>query len=160
MVEFTFRPAELGDMEKIFKLSNDKLVRDNSIHPADIGFGDHVNWFNRVLSDEKMIILVIEKDAQFVGQVKFEIDGHQAIISLSLVSSQRGYGVGSMVIREAVNYLKRTFVKMEKIIAYVKKENIASVRSFEKVDFIFSGEEKINGVLLSRYEKTHQESPV
>jgi UDP-2,4-diacetamido-2,4,6-trideoxy-beta-L-altropyranose hydrolase len=159
MIEFTFRLAELGDIEDIYKLSNDKLVRDNSIHPEDIGYKDHVNWFNQVLSDEKMIILVVEKDAQFVGQVKFDIDGHQAIISLSLVSSQRGRGVGSMIIRESVNYLKRTFTNVEKIIAYVKNENIASVRSFEKVDFIFSREDKIHGILLSRYEKTIQGSP-
>jgi len=153
MIEFTFRRAELRDINALYTLSNESFVRNNSIHQKDILFEDHVKWFHKVLSDEKVVILIVEKDTSFGGQVKFELVEQDAIISLSLVASQRGRGAGSMVIEESVKHLIDNITRVEKIIAYIKHTNIASIKSFEKASFSYSGDEILHGVLLSRYEK-------
>jgi UDP-2,4-diacetamido-2,4,6-trideoxy-beta-L-altropyranose hydrolase len=153
MIEYTFRQAKLSDMDDLYRLSNEKLVRSNSIHPEDIIYEDHVNWLHKVLSDEKYLILVVEEEGFFVGQVKFKIDNTNAIISLSLNASHRGKGTGSMIISDSVEYLINMRKEMSDIIAYIKNVNIASIRSFEKAGFVNMGLEEVNGITLSRYAK-------
>jgi len=153
MSEFTFRRAELRDLDAIYTLSNERFVRNNSIHPEDIIYSDHAKWFHNILSNENVAFLVVEIDNSFAGQVKFVLDRDQAIISLSLINSQRGQGLGSNIIEEAVKYLVDNKKGIEKIIAYVKSENIASVKSFEKAGFSYTRCETVMSTLLNRYEK-------
>ena len=153
MIEFTYRQAELGDTDNLYILSNEKLVRNNSIHPENIIYKDHVNWFQKVLSDEKYLILVVEQGGGFVGQVKFNLDNTSATISLSLNDSQRGKGIGSRIILESVEFLINLKYGLHDIIAYIKNDNIASIRSFEKAGFLYIGLEDVNGITLSRYAK-------
>ena len=143
----------MSDMDDLYRLSNEKLVRSNSIHPENIIFEDHVKWLQKVLSDKKYLILVVEQAGRFVGQVKFNIYNSNATISLSLKVSHRGKGTGTMIISESVEYLINMRKEMSDIIAYIKNVNIASIRSFEKAGFVNMGLEEVNGITLSRYAK-------
>ncbi len=153
MLEYTYRQAKLSDMDDLYGLSNEKLVRNNSIHSETILYKDHVNWFQKVLSDEKYLILVVEQGGGFIGQVKFNIDNTSATISLSLNLSQRGKGIGSRIILESVEFLINMKYGMRDIIAYIKNDNIASIKSFEKAGFEYMDLEDVNGTTLSRYAK-------
>ena len=143
----------MSDMDDLYRLSNEKLVRSNSIHPENIIYEDHVKWFQRISSDEKYLILVVELAGSFVGQVKFKIDNSRATISLSLDTLHRGMGIGWKVISESVEYLIKMKKGMSDIIAFIKNDNIASIRSFEKAGFLYIGLEDVNGITLSRYAK-------
>jgi UDP-2,4-diacetamido-2,4,6-trideoxy-beta-L-altropyranose hydrolase len=151
MAEFTYRRAKLGDMDNLYRLSNEKLVRNNSIHSENIIYDDHVKWFKKVLADKKYLILVVEKAGDFIGQVKFNIDNSSATFSLSIDVSHRGKGIGSKIISESVEYLIHMKEGTRHIIAFIKKDNTASIRSFEKAGFFYMGMEDIDGISLSRY---------
>ncbi len=151
--KLTYRIAETKDWENIYKLSNDPIVRANSIHSHNISFDEHMEWFSKVLNDDNSIILIVEKARGFIGQVKFTITDLDAVISLSIQANHRGKGFGHVMICDAIDYLYKLKPRLETIVAYIRKNNIASIKSFEKAGFRFKREEVINTIPLFRYEK-------
>jgi RimJ/RimL family protein N-acetyltransferase len=69
-----------------------------------------------------------------VGQVRFALDGKDAIVSFSVApeSRRRGYGK-EILIKAAKELFNETTI--EQILAYVKSENMLSLRVFQKAGF-------------------------
>ena len=83
---------------------------------------------------------------KFYGQVRFDIKpmDNVAVIGISLKKDIRGIGLSPFIIDKAVNELLK--IKSIKLIeAYIKDENISSIKSFEKAKFVFSNNLIIKG---------------
>ena len=133
---FAIRRAGDADCETIWHLANDPEVRQQSFSPEEIPWDDHLAWFNRKLSDPDHVFYVVTSgNGRSIGQVRYEIDGGQAICSVSLASECRGKGYGSRVIDLASGrVLSRPGV--QRVHAYVKEGNAASVRSFLRAGYV------------------------
>jgi RimJ/RimL family protein N-acetyltransferase len=79
-----------------------------------------------------------------VGQIRFDIDGQRATISVSMESKSRGLGYGSRIIELASRQLF-TEAPVESITAYVKADNHASAKAFAKAGYTSAGEEDVAG---------------
>jgi len=79
-----------------------------------------------------------------IGQVRFDIDGSEALISISIERRFRGKGYGRTIIRLAS---KSVFDKMEisVINAFVKQDNIASKKVFLEAGFREAGLQVVKG---------------
>ncbi|MDY0277770.1 MAG: GNAT family N-acetyltransferase [Acholeplasma sp.] len=131
------RHANLDDMNDVYILSNDKLVRMYSINKAKINWEEHVKWFNYVISDPNIVFYIIEnQNANFLGQIRYSITGSTSIISISLSWKIRGRGFSKTILEKSINKLfsEREFVK--EIVAYVSTENKASITIFKDLNFI------------------------
>ena len=133
-----FRRAQEKDCLDIFNLSNDKIVRNNSLNTERINWEDHVKWFNEKIIDPNYVfyVLVSEKD-EFIGQVRFEIELQDAVISLSIIKKFRFLGAGSWLLKKIIPVFLKEKPLVKKIKAVIKPDNLASIKVFEKVGFVF-----------------------
>jgi len=149
------RKVNFEDALEIFNLSNDDVVRKNSFNPQKIEWGNHLIWLKKKLEDENSIYLAVINDLnKFYGLVRFDIDpiNKIAIIGISLKKNIRGIGLSPIIIDKAVNELLK--IKSIKLIkAYIKNENIPSIKSFKKANFIFLNNQIIKGSKSKVYIK-------
>ena len=149
------RKVIFEDALDIFNLSNDDLVRKNSFNPEKIKWKNHLIWLKKKLEDENSIYFaVVDALDIFYGQVRFDINTkkEEAIINISLGEKIRGLGLSYFVIDKSINELLK--IKSIKLIkAYIKYDNIPSIKSFEKANFIFLDNQIIKGNKLKVYIK-------
>lgn len=141
---FYLRSAAEVDSQKVFDLSNDLVVRSQSINPNTIELGDHKKWFSEKIKKEDYIfLLAFDKKNNFIGQVRFEIMDTTAVVSISLTKGFRGKGLSKRILKKAC-----TKIFSEKdvstISAYILPDNVASINGFESAGFIKSDESLIN----------------
>ena len=129
--EVIIRKAERSDIRRVFELSNDPIVRANSIHSEPISWETHVAWFNRAITDPDVAFFVAEAEAgEFVGQIRFNRRGGDWVVSISIGSAYRGRGLTKALLIDAMSRIpKATFV------AEIATSNTASLRLFTSVGF-------------------------
>ena len=131
--QLSLRPAADEDASRLFELANDALVRQNSFSTKTIAWDEHRAWFARLLADEGRRLYVFFVKNEFLGQVRFDSDGwRDAVISISLASAFRGWGLASVVLQKAVAAIRHEHAALQHINAYVKPANVASRLAFEK----------------------------
>jgi UDP-2,4-diacetamido-2,4,6-trideoxy-beta-L-altropyranose hydrolase len=104
-----------------------------------------LQWFNSKLCDPSAVLyLVVDLEDVPAGQVRYQIDGTRAAVSISLAPLFRGKGYGQVVLAMATEDLFRT-TAVTHIDAYVKPNNTASVRLFTRASYARVGTERIGG---------------
>lgn len=141
----------------VWEWANDPAIRQSSFSSEPIPWETHQAWFDSMLTDSNCLFLIIIENGQPVGQVRFKIKDLQAIISVSLDQAKRGMGLGSKVIGMASRYLVQSN-HSGVVHAYIKPENLASVRSFIKAGFVFFQETEINDHLALDYVFTLEQA--
>ena len=130
--ELIIRLATIEDVKKVFELSNDDLVRTNSINQDKIKWEEHVVWFNNRIKDVNNPFYIVEdKNQNFIAQVRID-KKDENVISISLTNKFRGKNLSSKIIK-----LCSKKSKCNELYAYIKKENLASQKTFEKAGFVF-----------------------
>jgi hypothetical protein len=62
------REATQDDVKIVFDLSNDPVVRSNSIRPGLIDWDEHQRWFAKKILDKNCIIfLAFKPEGEFIG---------------------------------------------------------------------------------------------
>jgi len=145
------REASLNDAEILFELSNDDIVRENSINTNKIKWENHVNWLKEKLISSSYYIYLFYYDKNFIGQVKFEIKDKEAVVSISIVSEYRGKKLAVPMLQKGIECVLNTAKNVRKIIAYIKPENQTSIKSFNNVGFNFYDQTIINNIKFNRY---------
>ncbi|MBP2201425.1 RimJ/RimL family protein N-acetyltransferase [Methanococcus voltae] len=136
-----FRFAEEKDCKLLFDWRNDPEVRNNSGDSSELVYNNHKEWFFNALKNKDVVILLaINDNSEEVGQVRLNISKSQGIISISLDKSFRGNGYGTYIIKKASSIFLNNF-HIKSIIAKIRKENLASVKSFEKAGYKYLREE-------------------
>ena len=133
------RLVNSSDIQKIFELSNDDVVRANSINKSKISWESHVKWFNNRIKDLEHPFYIIENDnGDFVSQVRFDT-AKENVISISISKTFRGKGLASDIIKICTQKSN-----LKSVYAYVKIANIASKKAFIKAGYKELGIEQIN----------------
>lgn len=135
--KISLRHLRLDDIHDIYELSNENEVRENSFNTNKIEFKDHEKWFKSKLENNKCLFLVIEIDENFAGQVRFDLSGLEATISISITKKFRDIGLGTNIIKSSLDYLKEKLPSIKIVKAYIKEINKRSIKLFEKSDFIY-----------------------
>lgn len=147
-VDFSIKCAEETDLMDVYNLSNDPVVRANSINKEPILLENHIKWFESKINDENCVFYIVRnlENNDLIGQVRFakEIDSqNQYVISISIAENFRGKGLGSKLLNETSKKLVN-FKEKSSIIAYIKKENAQSYKSFLNAKYIVIDEVSIN----------------
>ncbi len=151
------RIATTADVQLYFDWANDPFTRQQSFNSAPILWEKHEAWFAQKITDPDALLLVFETGANVpIGQVRFERfdedltedveNGYSGIgsqkialsldeaISISVDAQFRGKGIASVLIEEACEFICKQKGPIP-IWAYIKPDNAASVRSFERAGF-------------------------
>ena len=128
------RRVEESDCRLLWEWVNDPLVRAFSFSTEPVSWGNHVAWFRGKLADHNSAQYVVEAGSRPIGQVRFQIEGESAVVSVSLSPEFRGKGLGAEAVAMATEDLFRT-TSVTRADAFVKPDNTASLRLFNRAGF-------------------------
>jgi len=142
----SFRYATLEDLQQYFKWANDELVRKNSFNSSEISYHDHVTWFSsKVKHDNYCFYIFFDEQKNAVGQVRIEKKETHSIIGISIDAEHRGKSYGEFMLNAAVSDYLYNHAGLD-IIAYIKTENAASIKTFTKAGFKYLDKTEVNGI--------------
>jgi UDP-2,4-diacetamido-2,4,6-trideoxy-beta-L-altropyranose hydrolase len=149
--QIRLRLALESDAELIWKWANDPETRSASFSTESISWDGHLQWFSNRLGNPYSLILLgmDEEDCPF-GYVRFEITEHSSIMSINLNPDFRRLGFGWKLIQTACELLFSRY-SVQEIHAFIKKENIASSKSFQKSGFHKTGAQVVKGSMADHY---------
>lgn len=134
-VDIKLRTIETHDINKLFEWRNNPDIRSKSFNTAPILWAEHEKWFKAKINDPYTAIYMAYCGQNDIGSIRFENKGDAVKISVMLNPSFIGKGFGAEIIRSAVEkYVSERKVN-KAIIAEIKKDNIASVKAFQKAGF-------------------------
>jgi len=132
------KKVDFSDIEFLWYLRNQLGVCEYSKNNRPVSWKEHINWaLPIILGATNKKLLIIESQKKPVGQIRIDqLNKKEAEISVSISKEFRGKGFAfkslSLALKEAQKQKKRI-----KIIAEIHKENIPSMKLFEKLKFSF-----------------------
>ena len=133
------RKVRKDDLLDIFIWRNDKETIFFSKKKNIINLKNHSRWFNETLRNKKIKFyigyLLKKNEKKKVGVVRFNIKKKYALVSLNLNPVMRGKSLSYILLDVGI----KKFFKFKKIklIAEIKKNNLASIICFKKNKFYF-----------------------
>jgi len=140
------RNANPDDCRLLWEWATDSTVRSASFSPGPIEWDEHRAWFQNKIEDPRCLILIAEDEQRRpLGQVRADFSAHQdAEIDISVSRDHRGMGFGPHLISQCVREVfNRT--KAERVHAFIRPENSASLRAFQKACFTSLGLDFVRG---------------
>lgn len=134
------RPVSHSDIELLWDWANDPVTRQNSFDSAKIPWEEHSSWCKKKLSDADCRLWIASNGGSApVGCVRFDCKESEATISLTVAPSARGKGYGAKIIQQGCD---RLFAEssFRLVHAYIKPDNIASVKVFEAAGFRYDSD--------------------
>lgn len=130
------RPATITDCRMLLDWRNHPSVRSRSFNQTPIPYEGHKAWFESKLKDDDCLFLIAEDNTgTAVGQIRFDKDGHTALISVAVAPEMTGRGIGTTMMRLACNAMNGKWHGI-RAVALVKADNAASAAMFSKAGFI------------------------
>jgi UDP-2,4-diacetamido-2,4,6-trideoxy-beta-L-altropyranose hydrolase len=125
-----------SDCRVFWEWANDPETRAASFRSNGISWEDHVRWFRAKLADPNAILYTAtNKKGLPVGEVRYQIEGKRAVLSISLGERFRGCGWGQKILAVGTERLFEDS-RVDFIEAYVKPVNKASLKLFEGAGFL------------------------
>lgn len=149
------RPAALTDTELLYQWANDPETRANAINTAPIPWEDHVQWFNKKVTDNNSRIFIFEQllNSRPVGMVRFDYQDERYLISYLVDKDVRGEGWGEIILKRGIIALTGSIDRRPLLKAMVKEGNIASMQVFVNLGFTDKAPVEMNNISYKVYEK-------
>lgn len=124
----------------LHKLRNSERVRRVSLNQEKISFGNHQQWFSKVLKDRNYLVCVVrDMTGNKIGYVRYQILSGDVKVSISLIAGVEGSGVGSNALKlgeaKLLDYAEKNKISIKRFIADIMPENIGSIQIFKKNGF-------------------------
>ncbi len=129
------RKVETDDAEQMFLWQSAPQTRQFARNPEVPAWDDHVVWLDRRLADEDCLFAMVELDGQAVGLVRLDRRAAGSEVSIVVAPERRGQGVGWAALA-----LVRRLAPRDRLTAFVKPENTASLNLFERAGYVPSGD--------------------
>jgi RimJ/RimL family protein N-acetyltransferase len=132
--ELTCRRAVAGDCDLYFAWANDPITRCMAFNKEPIPYENHCKWFSCKIESKSAALYIFYSKEIPVGQVRFEINGNEAEIDISIDKCHRGNGLGTKMLNLAIFWFSIENPGITPV-SEVLSENVASQRMFEKCSF-------------------------
>jgi UDP-2,4-diacetamido-2,4,6-trideoxy-beta-L-altropyranose hydrolase len=140
------RPVREEDVDLLWKWANDPDARQSAFQTKSITWKEHRQWFARKRRDPQCYQFIALNDQGVpIGQLRFDISDDEAEVDVSVDKNERRRGYGSLLISLGIKELIQ-MVQVQIIHAYIKTENHASIKSFQKANFTNQGLEVVRGI--------------
>ena len=124
---------------------NDPATVAAALSARTVAPAEHKNWLDQVLGNPDTALLIVEIDAGLpIGTVRLDRRDDLVELSLTLDPGRRGLGLGGPVIEFGVECARQVYGP-SKVIARVRPENIASMKSFARAGFKNEGMDDAGG---------------
>lgn len=151
------RAVQLEDCQLLWRWANDPIVRSASFSQQLIPYEQHEQWFlNKLKSSSCRFYIAFNHHNQPIGQIRFDFLKNstpaEAEVSISIDAQHRSKGFGKLLIQSGVDRLFQES-NTQIVYAFVKPENLASIKSFELAGFRRISQEMRDGTPASRFVK-------
>lgn len=154
------RRATADDARLLWEWANEPVTRAMSFTTEPIPWGHHCAWLHdRLRRTDSLLLIATNSDGVAVGQVRFDISGDSAEISVSVAASLRGRGYGASIIRSGVAAVF-ALQPIMRVDAWVKPDNAASIQAFGAAGFRRAGEVSVGDRAAIRLELLRDEVQV
>lgn len=146
------RRAKESDCGLLWEWANEPGVRASAFSQGEIEWEEHAAWFQAKLADPGCMFLIGELESgEPIGQVRLNRQpSGNGEIDVSLARDYRGAGYGSLLLEAAMRDVFDS-TSMARVDAFIRPENLASARAFEKAGFHRVGETQIRGNAAVHY---------
>lgn len=134
-VKLNIRNIEPGDMIDLFNWRNHPDIRSKFFNTNLVSWTEHERWFKKKYKDPNTTIYMIYSEKDKVGTIRFENSNNIIKISVTINRDFMGKGFGSEVIKLGLTQFMTEKNPQKPIIAEIKKDNIASIKAFQKSGF-------------------------
>lgn len=128
-------PANELHCDLVFEWANDEEVRKHSFNNKKIIYEEHRKWYLNKLKDVDCNIFLLADSYKNIGIVRCQREENDTVISYSISKENRGKGYGYKILAMLEEELVKKYGN-QNLIAYVKKENLASIRVFERLNYV------------------------
>lgn len=135
MRSLTARRAGAGDAELLRRWRNDPETRRRSFTKTPVSDAEHRAWLGKRLASDRAAIWIFSDGGMPVGQVRVDLDGDVAEVSIVVAPERRGRGYGKAMLSEALRLLRRDFGPGVRARALVLDDHEASLRTFKACGF-------------------------
>lgn len=130
------RDAKSFDAELTYKWATSPDVRKYSFDKTPIIWATHKNWFTNKINDINCEYYILMNNGRCIGSLRFDIDNeNNAMISYLIDPMFHGQGYGKIILEKGIERLKGKHKNLLKVTGLVQKENIPSLKIFEKLNF-------------------------
>lgn len=127
--------ASIADMRFLFNLRNEHKVRAVSFNNNPIQWDKHRIWLLKTIENPNSCLFVVKVNRRRVGQVRVDLHAGSGEISVSIASANRRKGYAAISVDRVSRLIFKKYPMINKIFAYIRPENIASIKTFEKARF-------------------------
>lgn len=137
----------------IRKMSYDDLPEVHAIERRCFTTPWSMDAFRHEITQKETILKVAVLKDKIIGYVCLRtILDVTHILNLAVLPEFRGQGIGSMLLRDALQELKQSGIKTNLVTLEVRESNIAAIRLYEKFGF------KIIGRRSGYYQKPYEDA--
>jgi len=152
------RTVQPQDCRALWALANDPLVRRHSFSGSPIPWEAHVRWFQEKMESPDTCMFVLEVCGVPAGQVRYDLEGHRAVVSISVAPAFRGRGIAAHLLKETAEGAC-TRLGVGRAWAAVQEHNAASLGTFLKAGFAATGSGREKGRPCRFFEKQFPKAP-
>ncbi len=142
-MEIKYRLVTFNDAQLLFNWSKDEKVKKFSFSNNTSTFEEHTKWLENKINNRSCCFYICEVDSVPAGLVRFEKQSDECVIGISVDKDYRGKGLSSVFLSGTIEKYRNSH-NNEVILAYIKIDNKASVKAFEKAGFVFKSESSVN----------------
>ena len=154
--KITYRPISEKDCMLLLEWTNEPETRANSFNTNQITLKDHTIWFNKTLLNPNTIYFICLVNKIAAGLVRFDIREAYTTVGINISNVFRGKGLSPIFLKDCslLYFLHQNTT----INAFIKPQNIASIKAFEKAGYSFLKETTVNNATAFVYklEKNEQ----
>ena len=148
--DLKLRQVTPEDKEMLLTWANDSVVRYQAINQHEITIDEHSKWIYQHLNDPNTRMWILEYNGIPAGQIRWDLNGKEAILDYSISDSFRGRGLGKVILKRGIDEVRKIWAGIS-LIAEVKEKNIASIKAITAAGFVESNSIK-SGYLLYKFE--------
>lgn len=123
------------DVGLTYNWATDMQVRKYSFQQKPIKLEEHKTWFARTILDKNALYFKAFYKNEIIGSVRFDFAGDEATISYLLDPAIHGKGLALPMLMAALGEMAQERSHVKRVVGYVMKENLASIRIFEALGF-------------------------
>ncbi|SHF90379.1 Protein N-acetyltransferase, RimJ/RimL family [Salegentibacter echinorum] len=130
------RYAEKADIASTLTWANNPQVRAFAYNQNKISHEVHTDWFYSKLESIDCEYYILEVQDKPAGSIRFDIEKNgSAKINYLIDPNYTGKGLGTYILDNGIKFLHKNRPSIKKVYGYVLKENIASIKIFNKLSY-------------------------
>jgi len=123
----------MEDASLLYVWRNHPTTRAMMFDSKPVSWKEHLQWLRNVMEDSSRRLFIARRAGLSLGTVRYDVEGGEAFVSVTVAPGHRGCGVGAEILRLGNAEMQKVGVKTIK--AVIKTENTASQKAFAQAGY-------------------------